>query len=182
MILSSRGFLTFSAFFCFLLSDALLAEEWNVGFRIIQVSDTAIHNDIEVAIWYPTQTEAREETVGVATLQIAKDAEPLSSSRGLILISHGFSGNFMGHNDTNYRSEIIDYRLFHLTPPGCTVGFGICLKLVSRRSYRSRCNDSPWVCVLKQATSAGSKVLLWTSNVWQIHIRSPAEACSTIIV
>jgi len=29
----------------------------------------------------------------------------------------------------------------------------------------SRCNDIPWVCVLKRKTSSGSKVLLWSLKV-----------------
>ncbi len=100
MILFTQVFLIVSLFFCFLMGGAALAEEWNVGFRSIQVSDAAIHHEIEVAVWYPTQTKAKEESIGPATLHVARGAELPASSQSLILISHGFSGNFLGHNDT----------------------------------------------------------------------------------
>lgn len=96
MTLFARIFLIFGVF----SGSAALAEEWNVGFRSIQVSDPAIHYDIEVAVWYPTQTEAKQESIGSAILNVARDSEPLASIKGLILISHGFSGNSLGHNDT----------------------------------------------------------------------------------
>ena len=100
MTLFARIFLIFSFFSCFLVGGAALAKEWDVGFRNILVSDPVIHHDIEVAVWYPTQAKAKKETIGSATLHIARGAELHVSSRGLIIISHGFSGNSLGHNDT----------------------------------------------------------------------------------
>lgn len=67
-------------FGCFLLSSSLLADEWNVGFQIIQVPDPVVDSSIEVAIWYPTKSVGRKETVGMTVLHIAKGAEPISSS------------------------------------------------------------------------------------------------------
>ena len=100
MIISPRFFLISITCFSFLITNIVLAEEWNVGLRVIQVSDPAFRSDIEVAVWYPTQSKAKEESMGAMPLLVAKDAESLSSSQGLIILSHGFSGNFMGHNDT----------------------------------------------------------------------------------
>lgn len=96
----SRSFLILSLFFCFHMGGAALAEEWDVGFKAIQVSDPAVHYDIEVAVWYPTQTKAKKESIGSAILHVAMGAELSVPTQGLILISHGFSGNSLGHNDT----------------------------------------------------------------------------------
>lgn len=100
MAISSRFFLISITCFCFLITNTALAEEWSVGFHIIQVPDPAFRGEIEVAVWYPTQSEAKEERVGATYLLVAKDAKPLNHSQGLIILSHGFAGNFMGHNDT----------------------------------------------------------------------------------
>ena len=89
-----------TALFCLLFSHALIAKEWNVGFQMLQVADSIVDNNIDVAIWYPTKLKAKEESIGVTTLVIAKDAKPIRSVRGLIIISHGFAGNFLGHNNT----------------------------------------------------------------------------------
>lgn len=96
MKLFTRVFLIFSALYV----SSVPAEEWNVGFTTIGVSDSVVDYDIEVAIWYPTEAKVKGETIGPTTLQLAKGAPPLVSSQNLILISHGFSGNFLGHNDT----------------------------------------------------------------------------------
>lgn len=81
-----------------LLTSIASAEEWNVGFRMIPIPDSAFES--KFAVWYPTEVEPISETFGIATLQIAKNAKPINTIRGLIIISHGFSGNFLSHNDT----------------------------------------------------------------------------------
>jgi predicted dienelactone hydrolase len=100
MAIHARHFLIFGVISHFLIGNAALAEEWSVGFKNIQIFDPVIQYDIEVAIWYPTQDKAKQESIGPEILDVARDARPLDSSQGLILISHGFSGNFLGHNDT----------------------------------------------------------------------------------
>jgi len=100
MTLLVRHFLIFSVISHLLIGNTALAEEGSVGFKAIQVFDPVIHYDIEVAVWYPTQDKAKQESIGPVILDVARDARPLASSQGLILISHGFSGNFLGHNDT----------------------------------------------------------------------------------
>ena len=100
MRLLARHFLIVGVIACFLTGKVALAEEWNVGLKNVQVFDPVIQHDVSVAIWYPTQDRAKQESIGPVTLDVARDARPLASSQGLIIISHGFSGNFLGHNDT----------------------------------------------------------------------------------
>lgn len=82
------------------LSNILSAETINIGLRVIQVSDPIIETTFDLALWYPTHTKPQKENLNGVTLNIAKDAEPLEDFKGLIIISHGFSGNFLSHNDT----------------------------------------------------------------------------------
>lgn len=89
-----------AALFLLHLSYALSAEEWNVGFTKFSVHDSVINSDVEVAIWYPTSAAAVEAVMDLITLKVASDADPVDSVRGLILLSHGFSGNFLSHYDT----------------------------------------------------------------------------------
>ena len=71
-----------------------------VGFRVIQLNVSASSGVVDVGVWYPTADLAKTEVVGPVTMQVAKNAAILPSIKGLIVISHGFSGNFLGHHDT----------------------------------------------------------------------------------
>ncbi|WP_428034823.1 alpha/beta hydrolase family protein [Amphritea sp.] len=100
MSLLARILIIFTTFSYSLAGRIAQADEWNVGFNTLQVSDPELDYDIDVAVWYPTQESAKAETVGPATLYVARGAKPIARTHGLILISHGFSGSFLGHNDT----------------------------------------------------------------------------------
>jgi len=77
-----------------------MSEEWDVGLRLIQLPDPVMQSELGVAVWYPSDAEVKEEAVGMAILQVAKNADLVSEVKGLVLISHGFSGTFLGHQDT----------------------------------------------------------------------------------
>lgn len=96
MMISNRLFLVF----CLLASGLCPAEEWNIGFRNTHVFDPMAKSSIEVGLWYPTKAQPRQETIGESVLNIALASEFITSLKGLVVISHGFSGNFLGHRDT----------------------------------------------------------------------------------
>jgi predicted dienelactone hydrolase len=98
--LFSRLFLSMITVFWLLIGGAVLSEEWNVGLRMVDFADPIIQDEIHVTVWYPTKANAKDELVGMAILQVAKNADLAPATKGLILISHGFSGNFLGHEDT----------------------------------------------------------------------------------
>jgi len=100
MTLVARSLLVFCALICSLIGDNLLAGEWNVGFKTIQLSDPVIDKEIEVALWYPSEAESKAETIGPAILNLAREAKPIAKAQGLIVISHGFTGSLLSHNDT----------------------------------------------------------------------------------
>ena len=64
--------------------------------------DTSVNEKIDVAIWYPTTTPAREQSLGPFKVTVALDA-PFSSTestaRPLILVSHGTGGNNLTHQE-----------------------------------------------------------------------------------
>ena len=94
-LICTTGFVIFLA-----MSSKAVAQESNIGFQSITVLDTQIDQEIDVALWYPTDAISKEEQVGPTTLQIALDAPSIPNIKGMVLISHGFSGSFLGHSDT----------------------------------------------------------------------------------
>ena len=96
----AQGLFATITIFSMLTGDITLSKEWNVGLRLIQFPDPVMQAELDVAVWYPSDAKVKEEAVGMAILQVAKDADLISGTKGLILISHGFSGNFLGHQDT----------------------------------------------------------------------------------
>ncbi len=83
--------------------------------------DTAPNEKIDVVIWYPTATIAREQSFGPFTMTVAHDA-PLSSSeataRPLILVSHGTGGNNLTHHELAAALARSGYIVAALTHPG----------------------------------------------------------------
>lgn len=114
-----------TTFFWLLVGGAALSDEWNVGLRMVRLPDPVMQHELEVAVWYPTQAKVKEEAVGMAILQVAKNSDLLPESKGLILISHGFSGNFLGHKDTAQylaKNGYIVATFTHADLPGLTSG------------------------------------------------------------
>lgn len=99
------------------IGSTAVAAEWNVGFQTLKVLDTQINRELDVALWYPTEVLSQEQQVGPATLDVALDAPPVPDSKGIIIISHGFSGSFLGHSDTAEYLAKNGYVVFTPTHP-----------------------------------------------------------------
>lgn len=80
--------------------NQVMAEGWNVGFRSISVSDPAFGGGLEAALWFPSQAEEVPTSFGELMLPVARGGEPIGSIKGLVIFSHGFSGNYLSHHDT----------------------------------------------------------------------------------
>ena len=121
--------------FWLLVGGAALSDEWSIGLRIVQLPDPVMQHELDVAVWYPTQANVKEEVVGMAIMQVAKNSALLPESKGLILISHGFSGNFLGHKDTAQylaKNGYIVATFTHADVPGLTAGIPELDPLISR--------------------------------------------------
>lgn len=72
-----------------------------IGFRQI-VIDQGAPRSLNVALWYPTNSQSKPESTGenVAFYGISaiKDATPLQSQHPFDLISHGYGGNWRNLN------------------------------------------------------------------------------------
>ncbi|MEA9393443.1 hypothetical protein SJI19_23410 [Acerihabitans sp. TG2] len=70
-----------------------------VGFVKTQiVSSQPGNKPMEVAVWYPAQQDGTPELIGdnaaFVGLEVAQDASPLPGAHPLVVISHGFGGNW----------------------------------------------------------------------------------------
>jgi predicted dienelactone hydrolase len=82
--------------FCFAVEAASFS---NVGYRRIEIQDTAIGDTFAVAIWYPTSAEPSDVEFGPYTMHVARDATPADGEFGLVVISHGSGGGTLNHRD-----------------------------------------------------------------------------------
>jgi len=67
-----------------------------VGFRTIQLADK--DRPLEVALWYPARSDAAPVLVGdnraLTGLAVVRDGTPASGPLPLVVLSHGYSGNW----------------------------------------------------------------------------------------
>ena len=83
--------------FAWLMTTAF-ADENPVGFRSATLSDS--HNDrsVEMVVWYPTATTAATQLIGDDVVFVGasavRDAPPAASKHPLLVLSHGYRGNW----------------------------------------------------------------------------------------
>jgi predicted dienelactone hydrolase len=82
-----RHLLTIIALWVLPLS-ILFGEEFSVKFEVIRVGQPSDKHRLEVGLWRPVDRKTEQS------------GQPNIPIKGLIIISHGFSGNFQGHRDT----------------------------------------------------------------------------------
>lgn len=76
-----------------------LRSERPVGFQIIRATD-ADGKPFAVGVWYPTESRPWPTTwLGLALLEVARDAPVAGSGLPLVLISHGNGGGIPSHAD-----------------------------------------------------------------------------------
>jgi predicted dienelactone hydrolase len=70
------------------------------GFRSIEVPADASGPALKAAVWTPCVAPAGEISVGSYVLAGVRDCPILGDRLGLIVVSHGYGGNYLGHHDT----------------------------------------------------------------------------------
>src|SRR3981189_2192441 len=70
----------------------------NAGWRQINIPGTSDAAPIPVALYYPTQPPARSIAMGPFTAQVAIQAPPDATFKGLIVVSHGTGGSELAHS------------------------------------------------------------------------------------
>lgn len=71
---------------------------YNVGFW--QLSTDFSNKKMPIAVWYPTKAKAHAQKFGAIIMEVAKNSQIASGQFGLILISHGTGGSYLGHRQT----------------------------------------------------------------------------------
>lgn len=80
-----------------LLSSSAMAAEAGWRRTTMPVSASNPH-EIPVALFYPTQTPAREIAMGPFAVRVAPQSPPDPKVKGLIILSHGTGGSELGHS------------------------------------------------------------------------------------
>ncbi|MDG9669202.1 alpha/beta fold hydrolase [Hahella sp. CR1] len=97
----------FSLFLALLASANLFAEP--IGFRETQVADASANRPLHVSIWYPAQAVKAPQATEVSTVSIGEnqaffgapaipDASPTQGAHPLVVLSHGYGGNWRNLN------------------------------------------------------------------------------------
>lgn len=99
----STGNLPMFRYFSLLFIAILFSQQANadVGFRQFTFNNAG-DRPIEAALWYPTSDKGKPELVGeniafLGTLAL-RDAQPIAHSHPLLLVSHGYGGNWRNLN------------------------------------------------------------------------------------
>src|SRR5471030_2574069 len=72
---------------------------WSAGFEHVIVPDPG-GPPLETGIWYPSETAASPQRLGLYSQTVATGAPVAGRNLGLIVMSHGTGGSFEGHYDT----------------------------------------------------------------------------------
>ena len=106
----------------FLLSTLLAttpALAMDVGLRQMLVPTTFVDaGPIPVVLFYPTEAQARPIAMGPFTLNVAIQAPPAATVKGLIVISHGRGGTELGHSSLAEALARHGYLVASLRHPG----------------------------------------------------------------
>jgi predicted dienelactone hydrolase len=92
------------------------------GIRALDVPATAEGPALTGAIWYPCSQPPGEARLGAFTLPGVKDCPLPDGKLPLIVVSHGRTGNFVGHHDTAEVLADAGFIVAAINHPGDTVG------------------------------------------------------------
>jgi predicted dienelactone hydrolase len=81
------------------LCFAVEAASSNVGYRRIEIQDSAVGERFPVAVWYPTSAQPSVVEFGPYAMRVARAATPADGKFGLVVISHGSGGDTFAHRD-----------------------------------------------------------------------------------
>jgi predicted dienelactone hydrolase len=81
------------------LSLAVLSAQ-AAGFRLLDIPASQEGPALRGAVWSPCAQPASEVRIGPYVMSVAKDCPIVGSKLPLVVVSHGWSGTFLGHHDT----------------------------------------------------------------------------------
>ncbi|MCF8480807.1 MAG: alpha/beta fold hydrolase [Rhodospirillum sp.] len=100
------------------------AQAESVGFRRIHLPDPAGRRDLSVALWYPTDRSGPVTLAGdnpaFVGIPVVENAAPDAPTRPLVVLSHGYGGNWRNQNWLAGALVSAGYRVAAPNHPGTT--------------------------------------------------------------
>lgn len=90
------------------------------GFMVIETPPDVVLQPLRGALWYPCDRPPSDLRVGPFTMAVAKDCPVAGNKLPLLVISHGQSGNFLGHRDTAEALADAGFVVVAINHPGDT--------------------------------------------------------------
>jgi predicted dienelactone hydrolase len=113
------------------IPQAISQTQYSAGFRQITLTTAAAEN-IDVAIWYPTNAEEKSLTLGPTTMNVAFNATAVRKKLPLAVLSHGTGGMSLNHHEIAAATARAGFIVIALTHPGDNYKDR---SLVGKRSY-----------------------------------------------
>ncbi len=111
--------------FCFLRSCSAVLPRGETAFRQLRIDEES-SRPLDVALWYPTLQRGASQMIGeniaFSGTRALRDAEPASGEHPLLLISHGYGGNWRNLNWLAQRMVLQGYIVAAVDHPGTTTG------------------------------------------------------------
>lgn len=116
--------LNMSRLFVLFLTVMFSSAAWSeTAFRQLRMDEES-SRPLEVALWYPTLQHGALQTIGdniaFSGTRALRDAEPTSGEHPLLLISHGYGGNWRNLNWLAQRMALQGYIVAAVDHPGTT--------------------------------------------------------------
>jgi predicted dienelactone hydrolase len=100
-----------------MLGTQLAQAQFFAGFQQTQLTTSASEN-IEIAIWYPSNVPEAILTRGPFTMSVSNNGEPIQKKYPLVMLSHGTGGLSLTHHEIAAASARAGFIVVALTHPG----------------------------------------------------------------
>jgi predicted dienelactone hydrolase len=104
-------------FFVAMLGTQLAHAQFFAGFQQTQLTTSATEN-IEIAIWYPSNVPEAILTRGPFTMSVSNNGEPIQKKYPLVMLSHGTGGMSLTHHEIAAATARAGFVVVALTHPG----------------------------------------------------------------
>jgi predicted dienelactone hydrolase len=104
-------------YFVALFSTQIAQAQFSAGFQQKQLTTGATEN-IEIAIWYPSNVPEATLTRGPFTMSVSNNSEPIQKKYPLAMLSHGTGGLSLTHHEIAAATARAGFIVVALTHPG----------------------------------------------------------------
>jgi predicted dienelactone hydrolase len=116
-ILFTPCLLRLSIYFVALFGAQFVQAQLSAGFQQNQLATGPTEN-IEIAIWYPSNVPEATLTRGPFTMSVSNNSEPIQKRHPLVMLSHGTGGLSLTHHEIAAATARAGFIVVALTHPG----------------------------------------------------------------